>query len=89
MLLDAVTTDPLINILLAAGLTWAAHSSVTVVLLVMTFAAQSVVPPHAAFALMLGANLGTALNALLESGGGGDPAAKRLPIGNLINRIVG
>jgi hypothetical protein len=65
MLLGAVTTDPLINILLAAGLTWAAHSSVTVALLVMAFAAQAVVPPHAAFALMLGANLGTALNALL------------------------
>jgi hypothetical protein len=71
------------------GLTWAAHSSVTVILLVMAFASQAVVPPHAAFALMFGANLGTALNALLESGLGGDPAAKRLPIGNLINRIVG
>ena len=45
--------------------------------------------PHAAFALVLGANLGTALNPLLESGVGGDPAAKRLPIGNLINRVVG
>jgi phosphate:Na+ symporter len=89
MLLGAVTTDPLINILLAAGLTWAAHSSVTVVLLVMAFASQAVVPPHAAFALMFGANLGTTLNALLESGLGGDPAATRLPIGNLINRIVG
>ena len=89
MLLGAVTTDPLIDILLAAGLTWAAHSSVAVVLLVMAFAAQAVVPPHAAFALVLGANLGTALNPLLESGLGGDPAAKRLPIGNLINRIVG
>jgi phosphate:Na+ symporter len=55
----------------------------------MAFAAQAVVPPHAAFALALGANLGTALNPLLESGVGGDPAAKRLPIGNLINRIVG
>jgi phosphate:Na+ symporter len=52
MQLGAVTTDLLINILLAAGLTWAAHSSVTVVLLVMAFAAQAVVPPHAAFALM-------------------------------------
>ncbi len=89
MLLGAVTTDPLIDILLAAGLTWAAHSSVAVVLLVMAFAAQAVVPPHAAFALVLGANLGTALNPLLESGVGGDPAAKRLPIGNLINRVVG
>jgi phosphate:Na+ symporter len=89
MLLGAVTTDPLIDILLAAGLTWAAHSSVAVVLLIMAFATQGVVPPHAAFALVLGANLGTALNPLLESGVGGDPAAKRLPIGNLINRLVG
>jgi phosphate:Na+ symporter len=89
VLLGAVTTDPLIDILLAAGLTWAAHSSVAVVLLIMAFAAQAVVPPHAAFALVLGANLGTALNPLLESGLGGDPAAKRLPIGNLINRVVG
>jgi phosphate:Na+ symporter len=89
MLLGAVTTDPLIDILLAAGLTWAAHSSVAVVLLIMSFAVQAVVPPHAAFALVLGANLGTALNPLLESGVGGDPAAKRLPIGNLINRVAG
>jgi len=89
MLLGAVTTEPLIDIMLAAGLTWAAHSSVAVVLLIMAVAAQGVVPPHAAFALVLGANLGTALNPLLESGVGGDPAAKRLPIGNLINRIVG
>jgi phosphate:Na+ symporter len=89
MLLGAVTTEPLIDIVIAAGLTWAAHSSVAVVLLIMAFAAQGVVPPHAAFALVLGANLGTAINPLLESGVGGDPAAKRLPIGNLINRIVG
>src|ERR1700739_5040410 len=52
MLLGAVTTDPLIDILLAAGLPSAAHSSVAVVLLVMAFAAQAVVPPHAAFALV-------------------------------------
>src|SRR6476646_2842162 len=89
ILLGAVTTDPLIDIVLAAGLTWAAHSSVAVVLLVMTLAAQGVVPPHAAFALVLGANLGTAINPLLESGVTGDPAGKRLPIGNLVNRIVG
>ena len=89
LLLGAITTDPLIDVLIAAALTWAAHSSVAVVLLIMAFAAQSVVPPHTAFALVLGANLGTALNPLLEGGIGGDPAAKRLPIGNLINRIVG
>jgi phosphate:Na+ symporter len=89
MLLGAVTTEPLIDILIAAALTWAVHSSVAVVLLIMAFAAQGVVPPHAAFALVLGANLGTAINPLLESGVTGDPAAKRLPIGNLINRVAG
>jgi phosphate:Na+ symporter len=61
---------------------------VTVVLLVMSFAAKGVVPPDAAFALVLGANLGTALNPVLE-GGGDDPVARRLPMGNLINRAVG
>ena len=89
VLLGAVTTDPMIDILLAGVLTWAAHSNVAVVLLIMAFASQAVVPPHAAFALVLGANLGTALNPMLESGVGGVPAAKRLPVGNLINRFVG
>jgi phosphate:Na+ symporter len=48
-----------------------------------------VIPPHAAFALVLGANLGAALVPLLESSGNGDPVAKRLPVGNLLNRLVG
>jgi phosphate:Na+ symporter len=59
------------------------------VLLTMSFAAKGVVPPHAAFALVLGANLGTAINPVLEGGAGDDPAARRLPIGNLINRALG
>jgi phosphate:Na+ symporter len=89
LLLGAVATVPLIDVVLAAALTWAAHSSVAVVLLIMSFAAQGVVPPHAAFALVLGANLGTALNPLLEADSNGDPAGKRLPLGNLLNRLVG
>ena len=89
LLMGAIATVPVIDVILAAAFTWAAHSSVAVVLLTMSFAAQGVVPPHAAFALVLGANLGTALNPLLEAGSNGDPAAKRLPIGNLVNRLVG
>ena len=89
LLLGTVTSEPLIDVLLAAGLTWAAHSSVAAVLLVMALATKGVVPPHAAFALVLGANLGTAINPLLESGVAGDPAGKRLPVGNLVNRLVG
>ena len=88
-MLGAVSTQPVLDVILAAGLTWAAHSCVAVVLLVMSFAAKGVVPPDAAFALVLGANLGTAINPVLEGGAGDDPVARRLPIGNLLNRGVG
>jgi phosphate:Na+ symporter len=89
LLLGAIATQPLIDVILAAIVTWAAHSSVAVVLLVVSFAAKGVVPPEAAFALVLGANLGTALNPLLEGAIGGDPVSKRLPVGNLVNRLAG
>ena len=89
MLLGAVATQPLLDVLLAAGLTWAAHSSVAIVLVVMSFAAKGIVPPDAAFALVLGANLGTAINPVLEGAGGNDPAARRLPLGNLLTRALG
>jgi|HubBroStandDraft_4_1064222.scaffolds.fasta_scaffold39186_2 phosphate:Na+ symporter len=89
MLMGAIATQPIIDVILAAVLTWAAHSSVATVLLVVSLAAKGVVPPEAAFALVLGANLGTALNPLIEGAIGGDPVSKRLPVGNLVNRLIG
>ena len=89
LLLGAIATQPMLDVILAAGLTWAAHSSVAVVLLVMSFAAKGTIPPEAAFALVLGANLGTAINPVLEGATGDDPAARRLPIGNMLNRAIG
>ena len=85
----AVSTDPVLDVMLAAGLTWAAHSSVAIVLLAGSFAANNTVSPDAAFALVLGANLGSAINPLLEGAIAGDPASKRLPLGNLLNRCLG
>ncbi len=89
LLLGAVATEPVLDVILAAGFTWAAHSSVAIVILIVSLASKGVVPPHAAFALVLGANLGTAINPCLEGATGGDPAAKRLPVGNLLNRLLG
>ena len=40
-------------------------------------------------ALVLGANFGSAINPLIEGGIHGNPASRRLPLGNLINRLVG
>lgn len=88
-LLGAVTSEPLLCLLIAAGLTWIAHSSVTVVLLVMSLAYSNFITPVAALALILGANLGSAINPLVEGSQIGDPASRRLPLGNLLNRGVG
>jgi phosphate:Na+ symporter len=88
-ILGAIATQPILDVVLAAGLTWVVHSSVAVVLVIMSFAAQGTLPPDTAFALVLGANLGTAINPVLEGAGGPDPAAQRLPLGNLLNRLIG
>jgi phosphate:Na+ symporter len=88
-LLNAITGDPVLCIVLAGALTWAAHSSVAIVLLVMSLASAHFVTPAAALALVLGANLGSAINPVLEGGRRGDAASYRLPVGNLLNRLVG
>ncbi|HEY2891833.1 MAG TPA: Na/Pi cotransporter family protein [Dongiaceae bacterium] len=87
--LGSITGQPIANMVLAAILTWAAHSSLAVVLLVMSFAHAHVVTPVAALALVLGANLGSAINPVVEAGYGRDLASRRLPIGNLLNRTIG
>ncbi len=89
LLLGALTTEPMLDLLLATVLTWAAHSSVAMVLLIMSLAAKGVVPPEAAFALVLGANLGTAINPVLEGAAGDSTAARRVPVGNLVLRAAG
>ncbi|MBS0543611.1 MAG: Na/Pi cotransporter family protein [Proteobacteria bacterium] len=88
-LLSAITGEPVLTLLIGAVLTWAAHSSVATVLLTMSLASSGFLTPAAALALVLGANLGSALNPLLEGIGSGNPAHKRMPLGNLINRVVG
>jgi len=88
-LLGAMTGEPLLCLLMAAALTWAAHSSVTVVLLVMSLVYSQFITPVAALALILGANLGSAINPLIEGSRSDNPASRRLPLGNLFNRLVG
>ena len=89
LVLSAISTVPILSLLLAAGLTWAAHSSVAVVLLIMSLASKGLLDPAQAFALTLGANLGTAINPVVEGQSNGDPSSKRVPVGNLLMRAAG
>ncbi|MFL6792412.1 MAG: Na/Pi cotransporter family protein [Bradyrhizobium sp.] len=87
--MNAITGDPVLCILIGAIVTWVVHSSVASVLLVMSLAYAQFISPYAALALVLGANLGSAINPVFEGARRDDPASYRLPLGNLINRVVG
>ena len=84
--LEALTGEPVLAVLIAGALTWACHSSVAVVLLIASLAASGVIAPAASLALVVGANLGGTLPPLFEAGSG---VARRLPLGNLLVRAAG
>jgi phosphate:Na+ symporter len=87
--MNAITGDPVLCILIGAVVTWIVHSSVASVLLIMSLAYAHFVSPSASLALVLGANLGSAINPLLEGARRDNPASYRLPLGNLMNRLAG
>jgi len=88
-LLGAITNQPFLCLVVVAALTWAVHSSVAIVLVVMSLGAAHLIPPTAVLAMVLGANVGSALNPLIEASQRGNLASRRLPVGNLLTRLVG
>ncbi len=85
----SLTSDPLVDLLLAAVLTFAAHSSIaTILLLASVVGSTDLLSPVAAAAFVLGANVGGALPPLIETRGT-NPANRRLPAGNLLVRATG
>jgi phosphate:Na+ symporter len=87
--MNAITGDPVLCVLIGAVVTWAVHSSVASVLLIMSLAYAHFVTPFAALALVLGANLGSAINPIFEGARRDNPASYRLPLGTLLNRVAG
>jgi len=84
--MGSLSGDPVLAVVIAALLTWTCHSSIAIVLLIGTFEASHIVGPTGALALVLGANLGGALPALLNAS---TRIARRLPLGNLLVRATG
>src|SRR6201746_2660568 len=87
--MSAITGDPVLCIIFGAVVTWVVHSSVASVLLVMSLASAHFIWPTAALALVLGPNLGSAINPIFEGARRDNPASYRLPLGNLVNRLAG
>ena len=82
----SLSGQPILALIIAAALTWACHSSVTVVLLIASLATAGVITPASSLAFVLGANLGGTLPPLAEAG---SIQARRLPFGNFLVRAAG
>ncbi len=85
---SSLSGQPTVAILIAALLTLISTSSMAVILLIISFAANGIVGIDVAFALVLGANLGSAVTPLLATAGS-DPEGRRVPMGNAIFRLAG
>ena len=82
----SLATDPLLAVVLSALLTWGCHSSVAMVLVIGSLSASQVIGAPETLALVLGANLGGALPPLFHAS---TPEARRLPLGNMLVRLIG
>jgi phosphate:Na+ symporter len=87
-MLQALGGEPLLALLVAAALTWLAHSSVATILLIVSLAGAGLVSPALALTFVLGANLGGAVPPVLATWRG-EVSARRVTLGNLGFRLVG
>lgn len=88
LILAPLDHDPFLSVIVGAVLTWLFHSSLAIVLLLMSMVHTEVVPLHLALLLVLGANIGNVIAPLMSSLKD-PPQASRIPAGNLIMRLLG
>ena len=88
LILAPLASEPVLALLIAALVTWLAHSSLAIVLLIMSLTVGGVVALPLALVLVLGANVGGAVAPIFVTLGA-PAAARRVPLGNLIMRAVG
>jgi phosphate:Na+ symporter len=85
--LEGMQNEYVIAVLFGALATWAVHSSLSTVLLIMSFAASGIVHPPMALALVIGANIGGAWAPYMDQSPT-NPDARRVPLANLITRVA-
>jgi len=87
-LLVALPSEVLLDIVVGAVLAVLCYSSLAVVLLTATLAAQGVLPVTVALGLVLGANVGSGVLGMLVTSNG-KPELRRLPLGNFVFKVAG
>ncbi|GGH50637.1 hypothetical protein GCM10010975_03700 [Comamonas phosphati] len=87
-LLASVSSDLFMELLLGAMLAVLAYSSLAVVLLIAAMAGSGAIPMEVALGLVLGANLGSGLVAVLTTAKSATPV-RQVTVGNLLFKIMG
>lgn len=88
LVMHAMSSEPLAALLASAAFAWLSHSSIAAILLIVSLAQVDELSSQAALAMVLGANLGTALNPLLYSRSA-QVDALRLASANILTRLIG
>jgi len=88
LLLASIGSDLLLEITIGAVLAIVTYSSLATVLLTATLAASNVIPIDVALGLVLGANLGSGLLAVLTTGRSAIEV-RQVPLGNLLFKVLG
>jgi phosphate:Na+ symporter len=88
VIFGSLSGDPLLDILIGALFTLMAWSSLAVVLLAAAFAASGVISLQVGLCLVIGANLGSGIVAVIATAGAGN-ASRRVALGNLLFKLVG
>jgi phosphate:Na+ symporter len=87
-LLGSIAHDLLLEITVGAFLAVIAYSSLAIVLLTATMAASGLVPIDSAMGLVLGANLGSGLLAVMTTSRSA-VEVRQVPVGNLVFKAIG
>jgi phosphate:Na+ symporter len=86
--LKSLSSDIFLEITVGAFIAVLAYSSLATVLLVATLAASQVIPMEVALGLVLGANLGSGLLAVLTTAKSAH-SVRQVPLGNLLFKLLG
>ncbi len=86
-LISVLEAAPLVAVVGTALLTWAAHSSLAIVLIVASLAQVGILSPSIAFAAVIGANIGSGIIAVALTKRD-VPAARAVTLGNFLMRVT-
>ncbi|KXF83144.1 Na/Pi cotransporter family protein [Enterovibrio coralii] len=87
-MMTALNDEPFLAIIVGMSIAFMVHSSLATVLLVIAMASAGVITTSGGIPLILGANLGAAIPAVINTLNS-SPSIYRIPLGNLMFRAVG